>query len=299
MYLNLELDFVPIEMWKKHCDDGQLRMRIDKPRRQIAYDNKMATMIINGNYVAQGRHGGRYGCYDSYWLSRLLQVEDLLKSELKTAQDSDKHEISVYHEKIDGVQKLVVERFSKANVSKGDHLRNKFIQDADRTVIYYFNPATKLLEGLQILVHTDEEDILAFEITDIQYNVQIDDKHFVLDTPEDAVYSVEPQILPDNEKYVKMTPKEAAETIFTSCAEENWDEVLKFESQSRISNGMKHSWGGCEIINIGDPFQSEGYGGWFVPYEIKVRDGRIVKHNLALRNDNAAKRWVMDGGRVF
>jgi len=36
---------------------------------------------------------------------------------------------------------------------------------------------------------------------------------------------------------------------------------LKFESQSRISNGMKHSWGGCEIINIGEPFQSEGYGG--------------------------------------
>ena len=297
-YINLEHDFVPVELWAKQSEDGRVRMRVDKPRRQLTADGKMATMIINHNYVVQMATSA-YGVYNSDWLIKLLAVDELLENELKMAKDDSKHEISVYHEDIDGQELLVLQRYSRANVSKGDYLRNKFISDADRTFYYYFDPETKILMGMQMLVHTDEKEVVVFEITDIQYNPEIADSHFTLDIPENAVFHKEPEVLPDNEKYANMTPKEAAETIFTSCAEENWDEVLKFESQSRISAGMKHSWGGLEIIEIGEPFRSEGDGGWFVPYEIKVRDGRIVKHNLALRNDNAAKRWTIDGGRVF
>ena len=297
-YINLEHDFVPVELWAKQSEDGRVRMRVDKPRRQLTADGKMATMIINHNYVVQMATSA-YGVYNSDWLIKLADVQELLENELKMAKDDSKHEISVYHEDIDGQELLVLQRYSRANVSKGDYLRNKFIHDAERTFYYYFDPETKILMGMQMLVHTDEKEVVVFEITDIQYNPEIADSHFTLDIPENAVFHKEPEVLPDNEKYANMTPKEAAETIFTSCAEENWDEVLKFESQSRISAGMKHSWGGLEIIEIGEPFRSEGDGGWFVPYEIKVRDGRIVKHNLALRNDNAAKRWTIDGGRVF
>ena len=296
MYLNLDLDFVPIEMWKKQCHDGQLRVRVDKPRRQVAFDNTMVTMIINRNYVCKGRHCGSYGSYDSRWLSRLLWVEDLLKNELELAQNSEKHDLLVYHDEVQGDKKLVVQRFSQADVSKGDHLRNNFIQDSDRTYFYYFDPATKLLEGLQILVHADEEDILVFEITDIAYNVEIGDTLFTLDIPEDAVFDKEPVILPDNEKYVKMTPKEAALAFFTACAEENWQEYLKFSPASRVTERTKQYLGGIEIISLGEPFQSEGYGGWFIPYEFKLKSGKIKKHNLAIRNDNPTKRWMVDGG---
>jgi hypothetical protein len=296
MYLNLELDFVPIEMWKKQCDDGQLRVRVDKPRRQVVFDNTMGTMIINHNYVVQGRHRGGYGSYDSRWLTRLLWVDNLLKSELQMAQDDPKHEITVYHDTINGSEKLVVERFSRASVSMGDYLRDKFIDDSDHTLIYYFNPNTKLLEGLKIIVHTNGKDILAFEITDIFYNPEIADSHFTLEIPKDAIYHKEPQILPDNEKYVNMSPKEVAQTFFAACAEENWEEFLNFWTSNRADDQIKQHLGGLEIVSIGEPFQSGGYGGWFVPYEIKLKNGEIKKHNLAIRNDNPAKRWVFDGG---
>ena len=36
--------------------------------------------------------------------------------------------------------------------------------------------------------------------------------------------------------------------------------------------------------------------GGFVPYEIKFKSGKVHKHNLAVRNDNPAKRFVVDGG---
>ncbi len=59
---------------------------------------------------------------------------------------------------------------------------------------------------------------------------------------------------------------------------------------------MKNYLGGIEIISIGEPFKSGNYGGWFIPYEIKLKSGYIKKHNLAIRNDNRAKRWQVDGG---
>lgn len=297
-YIDPTHDFVPVEIWAKQCEDGRVYMRFDKPCRQLTVDGETATMIINHNYVVQLKTSS-YGVFNCDWMTKLVAVNELLENELKMAENDSKHEISVYHEEINGQDKLVLQRNSQASVLKRDYLRNKFIQNSERTFYYYFDPETKLLEGMRLFVNTGERNILIFEITDIFYDPQIVDSQFTLQIPQDAIYHVAPKVLPDNEKYTSMTPKEAALAIFTACAKENWEEVLKFESQSRISAGMKHSWGGLEIIQIGEPFQSEGYPGWFVPYEIRVKDGRIIKHNLALRNDNPANRWVIDGGEVY
>jgi len=294
-YINPTLDFVPVEMWAKYCEDGRPRMRIDKPRRQLTMDGQNATMIINHNDVVQIKTRA-YACFNSDWLSSLMDVNGLLETELKLAKDDKKHEISIYHEEIDGQDKLILQRYSQANVSKDDYLRNAFIQDAERAYYYYFNPKTKLLEGMRLFVHTDEQDVLIFEITDIQYNPEIADSLFTLDIPKDAIYHKDPEILPDNEKYANMTPKEVAQAFFTACAEENWDEYLKFTDESRVSEGWKRVIGGIEIIKIGEPFQSENYPGWFVPYEIKLKDGAIKKHNLALKKDEKTQRWIVDGG---
>ena len=51
-----------------------------------------------------------------------------------------------------------------------------------------------------------------------------------------------------------------------------------------------------EIIRIGEPFQSKASPHWFIPYEIKFGDGVVRKHNLAMRKDNPANRYVCDGG---
>ena len=294
-HIDPALDFVPVAIWAKQCQDGRVLMRFDKPRRQLTVDGKTATMIINHNYVVQMATSA-YGVYNCGWLLKLMVVDELLKNELEMAKNDNKHEISIYHENIDGQNKLVLERYSQADVSKGDYLRNKFICNAERTFYYYFDPETKILEGMQLLAHIEDKDVLIFEITDILYNPEIENSHFTLEIPEDAVYSVEPQILPDNEKYANMTPKEAALGFFTACAEEDWDEYLKFNNESRVSEGMKQYLGGIEIVSIGKPFRSTFYPGRFVPNEIKLKNGHIKKHNLALKRDKRTKRWIVDGG---
>jgi hypothetical protein len=105
------------------------------------------------------------------------------------------------------------------------------------------------------------------------------------------------KISPDElEKYENMTPKEMTIVFFQACADEDWDELLKFIPDSEIRQKTKDYYGGLEIICIGEPFKAEDYHGWFVPYEVRLKSGKIKKWNLAVSNSNEAQRCMYDGG---
>jgi hypothetical protein len=55
-------------------------------------------------------------------------------------------------------------------------------------------------------------------------------------------------------------------------------------------------YGGLQVISLGEAFQSGLFPGYFVPYEIRLRDGSVRTHKLAVRNDNPSHRWTIDGG---
>ncbi len=292
--IGLNYEFVPIEMWKQTEPNGLMQWRVEKPGRVLVVDGKKTIMFIRPDYAVLKDMAYPIGSFDS-WPARFLNVRQLLDGELEYAKNCGR-EILISHKKIDGRDKIILEADIPANVPENDYLRNKFIMDSAHLKIYKFDAATKLLEGLQVYVHSDGNDVLIFEITDIEYNKKIDNSFFALNLPESTVISQEPKILPDNEKYQKMSPKEAATAFFLACAKEDWNECLKFKAQSNIGERTKQYLGGLEVIKIGEPFQSKGYGGWFVPYEIRLKGGFVKKHNLALRNDNHAKRWTVDGG---
>jgi len=111
-----------------------------------------------------------------------------------------------------------------------------------------------------------------------------------------SVKDVAPENLPklDDEKYTQMTTVEVAQAFFQACADENWQEVLKFRPTSRVPQWLREKYGGLEIISIGEPFKTDEYHGWYVPYEVRLKSGRIKKWNLALLN--RAKGLQVDGG---
>jgi hypothetical protein len=51
-------------------------------------------------------------------------------------------------------------------------------------------------------------------------------------------------------------------------------------------------------LRIGKVFKSadKGYPGVFVPYQIKLKSGEVLKHNIALKKDKKTGRWFVDGG---
>ncbi len=290
--IGLKFDFVPIEMWKKVDDAGIMRWRIEKPGRVIVMDGNSTTMLIRPNHAVKGERPYPIGCFDT-WYGHLMNVNEIIDNALKATMNRFSDQLCMRNEVLKDGSELVLEIESSAQGDfTNDWCKNTFIIESDHKKVYRFEAETKLLKGFEVFVHTDKEDVLVFEVTDIEYNPQIDNGMFMLELPADVIWHQEPKPLADNEKYEKMTPKEAAEAFFKACAEENWDEVLKFMSSSRVDDRLKEYYGGLEIISIGEPFKSGIYAGWLVPYEIRLRPTEI---NVRLSKENSAGRFVITG----
>ena len=98
-----------------------------------------------------------------------------------------------------------------------------------------------------------------------------------------------------DQKYAKMSPKEALEAMFAAYAKKDAAEVYKFVEGAESLESVKMEMKGMGSVlgsHVGEPTQAKEAGCWDVPMEMTV----LIKHNLAMRNDNKAKRYVVDGG---
>ena len=292
--IGLDYDFVPIDFWRQ-CGDTlpESKWRLEEPGRVVVMDGQCSTMLIkHNNYL----HTVGDLNPERYWKECLVEVDKVMSREAQAATGHPA-DFALHHEQgEDGRDRILITVEAQAKVPETDYLRNKYIHNSDHAKVYQFDAETNLLEHLEIYVHDGDRDVLVFRLVEAEYNIDLDPDLFRLVLPENAIRSVPLEVLPDNEQYEAMTPKEAATAFFTACAEENWEELLKFMGQTDISQRFKDYLGGLEIVEIGEPFQSGSYPGWFIPYQIKLKSGHLKQHNLALRKDNQANRFELDGG---
>ena len=103
------------------------------------------------------------------------------------------------------------------------------------------------------------------------------------------------QVRPYDEQHATMTAEQAARAFFDACGRKDWDEVGKFWPMP-MDEQFKKFVGGLKVLSLGQSFKSAAGPSLFVPYKIRLSNGEVKKHNLALRNDNNAGRWFVDGG---
>jgi hypothetical protein len=171
-----------------------------------------------------------------------------------------------------------------------DWARNKSITESDHTAVYRFDADGKRLEGLQVLVANE----LVAEFTDFRYDEELPQSLFTASMPADVSW-----ITDGNSKTAQVSftgPKEAAAYFFDALAKEDWDAAVQVMQSSSVHPGVRSTYGGLQVISIGEAFQSGLYAGYFVPYQVRLRDGTVKSHKIAIRNDNPAHRWVVDGG---
>ncbi len=258
--IRLDYDFVSNEMWKEFDGTPQGKWRIEKPGRAVVMDGESSLLLIRPNHAAAG--GVNTGFVG--WLKPLLDVDKVLDSEIKLAQEQGSELLLTHEQGLDGKDKLLVsvEAFAQGDFTY-DWLKNKSIDASDNLRIYTFDAETNLLETLEVYVHTDGEDVMVLQITDIEYNLDIDPALFTLELPENVIWYGQPKELANNEKYEQMGPKETTQAFFEACADEDWDEFLKFWSASAADQRIKDYLGGIEIVSVGEPFKSGRYPGWF------------------------------------
>jgi hypothetical protein len=124
-----------------------------------------------------------------------------------------------------------------------------------------------------------------------------------LQLQQDLKWSTEPTVLPNNEAYAKLSPAEAVKAYLAAQAKLDWDEMKKFAPDYDVENDKRQIEGavkrGMDVsklmpsMNAGEAFWSAEQSTYFVKCHMA---GQIKKHNVALRKDNSAGRWQVDGG---
>jgi hypothetical protein len=115
----------------------------------------------------------------------------------------------------------------------------------------------------------------------------------------------EPEVLADNDAYAKMSPAEVVKAFNSAFSRQDCNEMRKFLPDSFVE-GLRHDFeewkkrgevkegqSFCEVT--GEAFWSAEHSAYFVKCR-QSGEVQVKKMNLAIRNDNPAKRWVVDGG---
>ena len=284
--IGLDYGFVDVQLWKSF--GGEPKWRVEKPGRVAVMDGQGSLLFIKPDSAVKGGRDAGF----VQWLKPLMNADKVLEHELALAKEQSSELELTRATGADGKEKLTVTVTAKAQGEyTNDWCKNRSITEADNTRVYRFDAATKRLEALQVYVQKDSVKTLVFEITGIEYDKELDDSLFALQLPKNVEWRTPPAALGGD--YAKLGPVETAQAYFKALANKDWDEAAKF---GHVSQKLKDAYGGLELISLGKPFKSGLYRGYFIPYEITFRSGGTKKWNIAVRNDNPAKRYVVDGG---
>ena len=287
-YISTESDMVEHTIWKNF--EKPEKWRVDKGERVVVCDGINQYLWIPK--LEEGIKAGKNAGFIE-WFKLLLDPESILLKEKASTTDKDS---KFKMEDKDGELHMSITSKARGNFIN-DYCKNRSIIESDSRREYTFDSKTKLLKGLSIFILGKEKETLILEIEKIDFNVPVNPALFTITLPK----GVEWEELTDNiknETFSNITSKRAAEIIFDAMAKNNWDSIKDvWQVSSRVTMSItKKNYGGLEVMKIGESFKSGLYPGEFVPYEVKLNDGTIKKFNIALRNDNKNKVWVVDGG---
>ena len=292
-YINPDLDFVTVELWKQFTPE--LKWRVEKPGRVAVMDGQSTLLYIKSiNQAMKVPHPAR-SAFDTQWLHEIANLSDTLERELRAIKAHGWPVTLTEEQGADGKPKSIVTIEAKSGLPDSDYLKNKFFNNANTRRVYVFDDQTELLESAKVYLHTGSGEKLIFEVNQIDCNQAIAPAIFQLALPATVGWYQELQKLPDNEKYAAMTAEQAARAFFEACSRKDWNEVAKFWTMAPNAQ-FQQSLGGLTVVSVGQSFTSAAYPGRFVPYEIKLQDGSVKKWNLALKKDQRTGRWFVDGG---
>jgi hypothetical protein len=280
--IGTKYDFVSVEIWRDYTNPPQ--WRVEKPGRMVVMKGKTATMYISKtNSVSSGPSGAGY----IEWLRPMLDPQSILECESAAGAETQTSEA-------DGALTVSVRRKAGGDLTH-DWAKNKSIAESDHVSVYHLDSATKRLQGLEVYVSVDGKDQLVADFSDIRYNETFPPALFVLQIPADATKLLDASEMKPAAVALAGT-KEVAQYLFDSLAHERWDDVLAVFPVNKVDPRVREYYGGLQVISIGEAFQSGLYPGYFVPYEIRLANGEVRKHKLAVRNDNPRHTWMVDGG---
>ena len=226
------------------------------------------------------------GKFNALFLNPTTFMETVLKmAEEKKAKFDMKNEGDSITLTIDcKVRSIDKNRFTTGDLFGWYNSNFKYSFTTNCKQIYVFNKDTKLLKNFYVSVFYNNTFVTVLKSKKIEYNIAID-KAELLYVPQE----LPKQLLSSQNNLVNMSSKQAVEKI-----------LIKFKNDSTATKFVPNrkedfeKMLGMEILEIGEAYKKDGYVGEIVPYKVKLKDGEMIEANMAVRNDNEFKIWILD-----
>ena len=282
-YIGLDDEFVT-----HHIDivasDSLLNWRIDKGERVALSNGKdIYTWIPSvklGFHITDTENENVLG-----YMANLLTPRMILEAELHNCISNSDAEYTVSKSESDIV--LTVHTVPQGNF-ENPYLLNSSILESENVRRYVIDVDTKELKSATVSVLSGGREIVVLKVMSISYN----NNSNAFPLPEDIKF-VETENQPVGLK--GLSAVEATSAILNAFSEWNVAILDKVMIHEVSDAAYREQFSGSRLISVGNPFTSGAGNSTFVPYTLKLRDGTMQRHNIALQKTDSGG-WIVVGG---
>ncbi len=284
-------EFIDHQLWKVFSQPE--KWRIEKPGLTVVMDGTKQHKYMEKAGIG---YVGSPGAGFVDWMKIFLDPQKILQTE----KDFAKAHKAEYKIENTTAETILTVKAKAIGDFKNSYLLNKSIPESNTRRVYHFDKTTNRLKSVEIYIEDNGNEKEVLNVSDIQYDTEIPDSTFVIKLPEGVNWVELKDLKPNkgNATLVK-TADEVSKLWWESISKQDWAMVYKldpsFEHSANIGS-FKADYGGLKIIKLEKSFKSGLYPGYFVAYEIRLKSGETLTGKLAVRNDNPAKVWEIDGG---
>ena len=237
-----------------------------------------------------------YADFDAGDMAPFLDPRLLLDAEYKMAQKGKGAQYEIIDNGISVDVKVTT--MAQGNYSESFYMLNTSLAEANTVRMYSFDKESGRLTKLRIdMVISSELQITVIESDNISFDEPLTAATLSDKDLSQISFSTLEVTTPKTSPLVGINARQAAKIITKAMSE--WDtEILDVAMQfyKEFMPKLESIYKGMEVISIGKPVMSGLYAGQFVECEVILPNGKKETLVLALRNDNAAKVWLLDGG---
>lgn len=171
------------------------------------------------------------------------------------------------------------------------YMLNKSVTLSENIRQYVIDASTHRLKAATVTISDNNRKVEILHISDIKYGPEAT---LIPSLPRDIRF-IDTITQSERGAFPELSAAETATVVLNAFHDWNTDIIYPLIGSTEAETMYKNKYAGATLINIGTPFNSGNESIFFIPYTIRLSDGTIRHHNLALQRLTNG-RWIMSGG---
>lgn len=283
-YINIDNEFVAHSI-QFATSDSLLIWRVDKGERiAVGKGNDIYTWMPSLNLGWHIENSDKENVLG--YLANFLTPRKILETELDNCINHSNAEYKVERKGNDLL--LTVHTPPQGNFDN-PYMLNTSIAESESIRRYIIDANSKRLKSATVSIRAGDKEIEVLKVSSIKYGSKRDE----ICKLDDRIKFVEVDNQPSG--LIDLSAEEAASTVLNAFADWNESILDKVIIREISDAAYRDKFQGSKLLSIGHSFKSGNGNSVFVPYTLKLRDGTLQRHNIALQKTEYGG-WIIVGG---